>query len=429
MSTVIQEVKPEDIPVYRDHKEVVDKVAEDIIQLVKASLAKAILHKAEPTKFPISQDPKSEERISLELLGRIKNEKQAVALNKTRALIANETERKKHFGEYAEAQVLANPNGIAEVWRGRAANKPPIAYPQTVHTKVNQEVHIVLTGHDPEGGSLTFQMVSSTSHGELKVVGGMVGIKDYLYHPKAGYTGNDSFTFTAKDKAGKVSAPAVVHINIVSIPTPQTPPQKQTVKLVIENLQCVEATSGLGNDDITCAVFAIDDGGRQHFWKSADEMQMDDGDVANFGVQIGLSAKEPEKDANGRIISQGWPKYYTMIVALAEIDWGGFADYLNNLWNAVDDKVKALIIAGVATAIGGSIGGVIGAAAGAIIGGLIGIILQLVQDDIFKTETHVFKLNHSNPVTSPDWTSSPINFWWKQFGGHYIFNFKWMYVN
>ncbi len=87
---------------------------------------------------------------------------------------------------------------------------PPTAEPQCVTTPKNTSVPITLTGTDTDGDPLTYSIVTGPTHGTLSGTA-----PNLTYTPAAGYTGPDSFTFTAND--GNVdSTPAQVSITVTN---------------------------------------------------------------------------------------------------------------------------------------------------------------------------------------------------------------------
>ena len=68
---------------------------------------------------------------------------------------------------------------------------------------------MTLTGSDPEGGALTFQIATDPAHGSLAGTGA-----SRTYTPAANYHGADGFTFTVRDPSGNTSAPAAVSISV-----------------------------------------------------------------------------------------------------------------------------------------------------------------------------------------------------------------------
>lgn len=91
------------------------------------------------------------------------------------------------------------------------ANRPPVANSQSVSSPVDTRVDITLTGSDPDGDALLFNLESFPSHG---VLSGFV--PDMIYIPNDGYVGEDSFTFVVFD-GYDVSLPATVSITMTKV--------------------------------------------------------------------------------------------------------------------------------------------------------------------------------------------------------------------
>jgi hypothetical protein len=73
-------------------------------------------------------------------------------------------------------------------------NRPPVANSQSLTLASWTSIALGLTGSDPDGDALTFQVTSGPSHGSLS------GTAPTLtYTPTAGYTGPDSFSFVVND--------------------------------------------------------------------------------------------------------------------------------------------------------------------------------------------------------------------------------------
>jgi len=90
-----------------------------------------------------------------------------------------------------------------------AVNDPPTASSQAVSTSQNTPRAITLGGSDPEGTPLTYIIKSGPSHGTLSGAPPAV-----VYTPASGYTGADSFTYTARDGGGGESSAATVSITV-----------------------------------------------------------------------------------------------------------------------------------------------------------------------------------------------------------------------
>jgi len=87
-------------------------------------------------------------------------------------------------------------------------NDAPAAAPQRVGVRYETAAAIVLTAADVEGDALTYAVTSAPARGTL------TGVAPQLtYTPAAGFSGTDSFTFSAADPAG-ASTSAVVSITV-----------------------------------------------------------------------------------------------------------------------------------------------------------------------------------------------------------------------
>lgn len=87
-------------------------------------------------------------------------------------------------------------------------NDAPVANPQTLSTKKNSALPLVLTGSDPESDTLSYSVVSFPAHGTLSGSG-----SNLAYAPATGYTGPDQFTFRTSDGEYQ-SPPATVSIQV-----------------------------------------------------------------------------------------------------------------------------------------------------------------------------------------------------------------------
>jgi len=107
-----------------------------------------------------------------------------------------------------------------------AFNQAPLANAQVVVTSGTTPLLITLTGSDPEGGALTFSIVSGPTAGTLSpIVPNSSTSASVTYTPAAPNVA-DSFTFRVRDTAGG-TGDAVVTINPPSADTP--PPNPTTV--------------------------------------------------------------------------------------------------------------------------------------------------------------------------------------------------------
>jgi len=128
-----------------------------------------------------------------------------------------------------------------------------------------------------------------------------------------------------------------------------------------------------------------------------------------------------------------FPRTYVATLVLAEKQDGGFADFLQKLWEMVKDKVTAWVAAGIGGLIGTDIlpglGTVIGAVVGWVLGELIGFLEGLFKDRISDPFTVAVTVPSLNARFSGGATvSSPglIDYQWS--GGEYQLTFDWALV-
>lgn len=73
-----------------------------------------------------------------------------------------------------------------------------------------------LSGYDPDGDALVYEIVSAPEHGSVRILDRAAGT--YRYTPYAGYTGEDSFRYVVRDARGNYSKGREVTLS-VSEPT------------------------------------------------------------------------------------------------------------------------------------------------------------------------------------------------------------------
>jgi hypothetical protein len=193
------------------------------------------------------------------------------------------------------------------------------------------------------------------------------------------------------------------------------------LKFGIHHVHCFEETSEWGSDEIAL-------GGIQTFpdGTSAVIEQF----MANDDFDQGDTAAVDRVFASWNIdTGPGWPHVYSVMVAMAEKDNGGFWEFLHQLWDKVAPEVKELIATGAGAAIGGKLGGVWGAVIGAAVGAIIGWIINTFDngDDIIGTKTFVLTLTAATKsyydwakLTEPGGMYYLVNYVGD--GGHYSMN-------
>ncbi|MGE3590434.1 MAG: Ig-like domain-containing protein, partial [Ilumatobacteraceae bacterium] len=87
-------------------------------------------------------------------------------------------------------------------------NHPPTASPLTVSTDEDLAVAVELHGDDPDGDELSFEIVAGPAHGTVTGEGA-----ERSYAPAPGWSGIDTFTYTASDGSA-TSEPATVTVTV-----------------------------------------------------------------------------------------------------------------------------------------------------------------------------------------------------------------------
>lgn len=89
----------------------------------------------------------------------------------------------------------------------------PIAENQECYTYQEVRMQGQLRATDPDGGTLTFEIVDMPKKGTVTL--DKEDSSKFVYTPNSGKTGKDSFTFCVKDEDGNVSDPATVKMEIL----------------------------------------------------------------------------------------------------------------------------------------------------------------------------------------------------------------------
>ena len=113
------------------------------------------------------------------------------------------------FKAFAAAKEAALTQFINSL--GGSVNHTPVANAQSVTVAENNSVNITLTGSDSDGNSLTYMVVTSTSHGTLTGTA-----PNLTYTPNTNFNGSDSFTFKVSD-GSLVSTTATVSITVTGV--------------------------------------------------------------------------------------------------------------------------------------------------------------------------------------------------------------------
>jgi len=93
--------------------------------------------------------------------------------------------------------------------RTEEAEGLPVVQDVEVHTYRGIPCEGQFLGSDPEGEDITFSVVKEPRKGTVAIEG-----MNFIYTPKEGVSGGDSFTYTATDSTGNISLPATVTVTI-----------------------------------------------------------------------------------------------------------------------------------------------------------------------------------------------------------------------
>ncbi|MBC9712098.1 hypothetical protein H9Y04_05885 [Streptomyces sp. TRM66268-LWL] len=202
--------------------------------------------------------------------------------------------------------------------------------------------------------------------------------------------------------------------------------QLKLLELRIHSVKCLDETSEIGKDEIHLGGTSIDESGDTKKISSFKVRSFNTGDVQTY---------TPPKRFTFFSLTEStvtFPKSYFVTLVLAEVDWGGLADFLNGLL----DKVKSKVTAAVAAAIGGAIGspgGPVGIAIGIAVGYAVTQIFDFLKglwgDEVFKPIT----VSTVIPSLTSRWAgqdnSSDRSVEFAGHGGRYRLTYDWRMYN
>jgi hypothetical protein len=120
----------------------------------------------------------------------------------------------------------------------KSTNQKPVAIAATAAVNQNTAANIIVAGSDPDGDNLSFVVVKAPANGSVSGTG-----PNFVYVPKSGFKGKDTFTFAASDGTAK-SSPAVVTITVVNpnnkapaaVPQSLSGPAKKVVAVTLQGV-------------------------------------------------------------------------------------------------------------------------------------------------------------------------------------------------
>ncbi len=218
---------------------------------------------------------------------------------------------------------------------------------------------------------------------------------------------------------------------IVPVGPPPVPSagQSSTLGFKICQVKCLDETNSFwepewsGSDEIDLGGNRIDPLGEEHTIDRFRVGDFDDGTVKTYWP--------PREFARFDLMVGGdnWPKSYFVILALAEIDMGGFGDFLNDLVDWLREEVSDSLFKAIGTAIG-AISGLLGAAVGFLIGAIIDELVSWLKqwwgDEVFlpvDVATHLESASDLFPGMSKQSNFVTVSF--RGHNGHYTVTGQW----
>ena len=136
--------------------------------------------------------------------------------------------------------------GAISIDVGGVGNRRPVAVNQSVTTPEETSKAINLTGSDPDGNPLIYDLVSGPSYGTLSGTAPNLTYQPAANFPASNFNGMDSFTFTVRD-AALTSAVATVSVTVTPANDgPQATPQNVNAAVNVANGITLTGTDGEG---------------------------------------------------------------------------------------------------------------------------------------------------------------------------------------
>ncbi|WP_332880966.1 hypothetical protein [Streptomyces sp. NBC_00564] len=161
-------------------------------------------------------------------------------------------------------------------------------------------------------------------------------------------------------------------------------PPLRKLELRLHQVKCLEETNELFKDEISLGGTAVDESG------DADK-------ISSFRVKSfhtgGVQTYAPPRRLVWFSLAEGpvkFPKSYFVTLVLAEVDGGGFADFVDRLLDKVRDRILAVfedVINAKLGTLGGQIGELISKVVAIVATKIFDLLTGLWKDDIFKPFT------------------------------------------
>lgn len=285
-----------------------------VVKTMRLGAEKVVAHYAKPVEFPITADPNSMEQIFLSRFRTLHESKKQAAV----------------------ARVMANINAPEPIKAGYYGDL----------SKVNLRL-------------------------QTEVVAQVKALKfpETLKFPLSHLNSLTKFH-------GQILAPhLVIPGGIPSGPIPLQTTDK--LEFRIHGVRCADETDGLlgtelGQDEIALSGIKIDETGDVN---AIPKLMVG----SHFEDNV-LVAYSPPKRLTHFMLNEGttWPKFYSVILVLAELDMGGLPGFVSDLY----PFVKAQVV--------GAVGVAAGTIAGPVVAVIIGALVNFVLDEIFRILTAIW---------------------------------------
>ncbi len=208
------------------------------------------------------------------------------------------------------------------------------------------------------------------------------------------------------------------------------------IEFFLTEVYAIELTSGFGDDEIAMGGVGVGTTGNTEKIKQFRVKDEFGDDNKNQRTKVFKGGRSfATFDVGGENLL---PHEYSVGAVMAELDGGGFGDFLVKLWKNVKGFVTTALVAGGAS-IGAGAGLAIpipglGSLIGAVVGAFIGWLLGFLEDDIVGHRTTTLRLrsvakSYYDKLNLTKPTGMPIVLDYKGDGGHYRVTGGWRLVN
>lgn len=267
--------------------------------------------------------------------------------------------------------------------------------------------------------------------------GQRIDIREFL-NDNSGSTTNPS---TGSNSSGSTTTNPINNSNNDNQNTNTEKPKilNKGLKFKLNRVKCVDETNPEwpGSDEINMGGVTIDDKGRE---ETINEFEVYD-DFDEGEQKVYNPPKELKYFYN---LDASYPKSFTVILAMAEMDSDGLGGFVTDLYNAVKGELET-IVTGLAAAAGaaiagselgasigvtaGPIGAIIGAAVGAILGAIFAWIANALSEDTFPPQVAIISMESGVSTFDNGSLVSPVqSLYFSDHGGEYRVDFSWEIV-